>query len=96
MATTGPQVTLRLPSVLHMIAGASEVRAHGSTIAEVLASVFESVPLLERHLIDAKSGQLRPHVLCVVNGAALLREEVADARLADGDEILIHQAISGG
>ena len=51
---------------------------------------------LERHLIDAKSGQLRPHVLCVVNGAALLREEVADARLADGDEILIHQAISGG
>jgi len=31
-----------------------------------------------------------------VNGEAVPREEVAGRKLRDGDEILIHQAISGG
>jgi sulfur carrier protein ThiS len=35
-------------------------------------------------------------VLCLVNGTSLPRGGMRDHRLAVGDEILIHQAISGG
>lgn len=88
-------VTLRLPSVLEVAVGAGEVRVTGSTVREALDAAFAALPNLRQHILLA-SGELRPHVLCLVNGESLLRREYADHPVADGDEILIHQAISGG
>jgi len=90
-----PSVELRLPQVLKMAVGTDRIAARGSTIHDVLRSAFVQVPQLERHLL-LESGEIRPHVLCVVNGECLLRDQVAGFELHDGDEILIHQAISGG
>ncbi|MEZ4654077.1 MAG: MoaD/ThiS family protein [Candidatus Eisenbacteria bacterium] len=95
MTTTAPSVEVRLPQVLKMAVGTDRIAARGSTIPEALRSAFVQVPGLEKHLL-LDSGELRPHVLCVVNGEALLRAQVAGFVLHDGDEILIHQAISGG
>ena len=92
---TAPTITLRLPSVLRDVVGREELEVHGESIAEALESAFEAVPTLRRHL-TVDSGELRPHVLCLHNGVNLLRDQIASVQLADGDEILIHQAISGG
>ena len=43
-----------------------------------------------------ESGELRPHVLCILNGESVQRDQVAATTLSDGDEIWIQQAISGG
>ena len=92
---TMAEVTLRLPSVLKMAVGTDRVRVSGSTLPEALESAYAALPQLRHHLAQ-DSGELRPHVLCIVNGESVLREEVADTKLADGDEVWIHQAISGG
>ena len=48
------------------------------------------------HYLTLESGQLRPHVLYVLNGECLARADVKTTEVGEGDEILIHQAISGG
>lgn len=93
--TTAAAVVLVLPGVLEMVVGKKRLAVHGNTVSEALRSAFEQYPLLERHLLT-ESKELRPHVLCVVNGEVLSRKEYAGFGLAEGDEILIHQAISGG
>ena len=64
-------------------------------MGEALDAACDALPNLRRHILLA-NGELRPHVLCLVNGECLLRHGYAERRLTDGDEILIHQAISGG
>jgi len=88
-------VTLRLPSVLKVAVGADRVDVSAGTVGEALDAACEALPNLRQHLLSA-NGELRPHVLCLVNGRNLLRDGYADHVLEDGDEILIHQAISGG
>ena len=95
MTVKVPRVEFRLPAVLKLAVGHDRIEAKGRTIPEALESAFGVVPLLKQHLL-LDNGELRPHVLCVVNGESLLREEVATTSLGEGDEILIHQAISGG
>lgn len=96
MNTAAAAATLCLPSVLQMAVGVRQVEVRGKTVLEALQSAFDRHPRLERHLLLEKSKELRPHILCVVNGECLLREELSSFQLKDGDEILIHQAISGG
>lgn len=88
-------VLLRLPSMLKVAVGTDRVRVKGATLPEALDAAFEALPQLRHHLTQ-KSGALRPHILLIVNGESVLRDEVATTTLDDGDEILIHQAISGG
>ena len=88
-------VTLRLPSVLKVAVGADRVRVAGRTVGEALDAACDALPNLRQHIL-LENGELRPHVLCLVNGECLLRHGYAQRPLADGDEILIHQAISGG
>ena len=95
MTTKGPSALLRLPSVLKMAVGTDEIAVHGKTIPEALRSAFEQIPQLEKHLL-LESGDIRPHILCVVNGDSVPRSDVAGFEIREGDEILIHQAISGG
>lgn len=88
-------VTLRLPSVLEAAVGAERIRVTGRTVGEAFDRACEALPNLRRHILLA-DGELRPHVLCIVNGECLDRAGFAARRLEEGDEIVIHQAISGG
>ena len=90
-----PKVVLRLPSVLKVMVGTDRVAVEGSTLREALQAAYEALPPL-RYQLAQESGELRPHVLCIVNGCAVPRDEVATTKLSSGDEIAIHQAISGG
>jgi len=90
-----PLVELRLPAVLKVAVGRDRVRVRASTLPQALDAAYAELPQLRYHLA-LESGDLRPHVLCIVNGESVPRDEVAKTRLAEGDEIWIHQAISGG
>jgi len=90
-----PLVEVRLPAVLKVMVGKDRVRVRARTLPEALEAAYAALPQLRHHLAQ-ESGELRPHVLCLVNGESVPRDAVATTRLADGDEIWIHQAISGG
>jgi sulfur carrier protein ThiS len=90
-----PSVTLELPSILEPVAGRRRFEVRSRTIAGALEAAFEATPALRHHLLD-DTGRLRPHILCVVNKVTIQRAKVMETSLDDGDEILIHQAISGG
>ena len=88
-------VSVQLPSVLATAVGAKELSVTGRTVREALDAACSALPRLRQHILQA-DGALRPHVLCLVNGSALPRESFGEWPLAAGDEIAIHQAISGG
>ena len=88
-------VTLRLPTVLESAVGAVSMRVDGRTVGEALDAACARFPNLRRHVLQ-ESGALRPHVLCLLNGACLPRASFAEAALRDGDDLEIHQAITGG
>lgn len=90
MATT----TVRLPRILEPAVGAvREVTVSGGTVQEALADLCAQHPTLEVRLFD-EDGQLRRHVLCVHNGRATRLAEPEP--LADGDQLAILPAVSGG
>ena len=90
-----PAVRLELPSILRAVAGWRRLEVRGGTIGDVLEAAFERTPVLRHHL-TMESGELRPHVLCALNDETVPRESALATALKDGDEVLIHQAISGG
>ena len=95
MAREVPSVVLELPAVLRPVVGRDRLEVSAPDVAAALERAFEQVPVLRHHLmLDAD--ELRPHVLCLVNGDRLPRNGLAAATLHEGDRIQIHQAISGG
>jgi sulfur carrier protein ThiS len=89
------KVRLELPSVLGAVTGWRRLEVEAGTINDVLEAAFERTPVLRHHLTQA-SGELRPHVLCVLNDVTIPRERIRGTALSDGDVVMIHQAISGG
>ena len=90
-----PLVELRFPAVLKVAVGRDHIRVRGRTLPEAFEAAYAELPQLRHHL-TLDSGEVRPHVLFILNGESVLREEVAGTALAEGDEVWIHQAISGG
>ena len=67
------------------------VQAEGATVAEALASAFAGNTRLRGYVLDDQS-RLRRHVALYLNG----RQARLDSAVADGDEIYVMQALSGG
>ena len=95
MTERAPTVDLQLPLVLEPVVGRGRLQVRGHHIAEALEAAFAEAPVLRHHL-TVESGELRPHILCILNGVNVNREKIHSTTLSEGDEILIHQAISGG
>lgn len=91
-----PQVSVELPSILRTVAGWQRIEVGGRTIGEALEAAFERTPALRYHLMLESGEALRPHILCILNDATVPRAEALGTAVKSGDEILIHQAISGG
>lgn len=90
MATT----RLQLPRVLEAAVGpVREVTVSGATVQEALADLCAQHPTLSVRLFD-EAGALRRHVVCVHNGLAIRLTQPQP--LADGDELAILPAVSGG
>jgi molybdopterin synthase sulfur carrier subunit len=86
-------IQVLLPSQLHAYSGGvSRVEAQGAAICDVLDDLDRRYPGLKFRIIDEQD-RVRPHMRLFVgrNAARDIR-----APLADGDELLIFGALSGG
>lgn len=84
--------TLRLPRMLAEAANAgTSHEVAGSSVEEALMSLFEAEPGLRGHILD-ESGAIRPHVSVFAGGV----QATLGSPLAEGAEIRILQAVSGG
>lgn len=72
--------------------GQSQLTAEGTTLGEVLDELDCSHPGLRFRVVD-EHGAIRPHVRFFINREPALALSCA---LADGDELLIVGALSGG
>jgi molybdopterin converting factor small subunit len=85
-------VKVLIPTPLRSYTGAAEVEARGATLAEVLADLERRYPGIRFRMVD-EQGRLRAHMRCFVN-----RRQVFDLTwpLAEADDLVIVQALSGG
>jgi molybdopterin synthase sulfur carrier subunit len=67
------------------------VEAKGATVAEALGDVFAVHPRLRSYVLDDQF-RLRRHVVIYLNS----QKTGLDAPLAEGDEVYVMQALSGG
>lgn len=89
-----PAVTVRLPRLLSdLLGGTRSERVEAVDVAGALAMLCQRHPELSVHLFD-ETGRLRPHVTCLLNGE--VTRDALDRGLAEGDEVTVMQAVSGG
>jgi sulfur-carrier protein len=87
---------LLLPAPLRRYADErEEVELHGATLGAALDDLAVRQPQLERRLRDER-GNLRPHVLMFVNGVSVRTGAVMDTPVAEGAEVFVAPAVSGG
>lgn len=72
-----------------------EARAPGATVREVLDRVFADRPKARGYILD-DAGALRHHVVVFVDGAAVTDRRALTDAVAEGSEIYVMQALSGG
>ncbi|MDH3591089.1 MAG: hypothetical protein OER88_04385, partial [Planctomycetota bacterium] len=75
MTVAAPLVELRFPAVLKVMLGRDRIQVRGNTLPEALAAAYAELPQLRYH-VALESGELRPHILCIVNGESVLRDDV--------------------
>ncbi len=86
------EIGVTIPRMLaDLVNGDRRFIVEAATVGGVLAAVADRHPEFGVHLFDAR-GTMREHVSCFLNG------EVArlDSAVADGDSVVILQAVSGG
>ena len=86
-------IRVLIPSQLHAYSGGlSRVEAQGATVGRVLDDLDEKFPGLKFRVIDEQD-RVRPHMRLFVSGEAA---RDMGAPIADGDELMIFGALSGG
>ncbi len=89
-------VTVLVPTPLQKLTnGNPEVKAEGTTIAEVVASLESQFPGIRERLCD-DSGRLRRFVNVYVNNEDIRFQNNEETAVKDGDELSIIPAIAGG
>jgi len=89
-------VRVHLPPVLrHVMNGERWLSADGNSAAAVLIALGREHPSLALHFFD-EHGAVRHNIVCVHNGSVVRAREMAAHPIADGDEIIIANALAGG
>ncbi len=89
-------VVVRITQLLADIAGTGRsVTVEATTAAEAVAALCVQVPALRVHIFD-DDGNVRRHVNVFVRGEVTKGQGALDVSVADGDEIAVIQAVSGG
>ena len=88
--------TVKLPTQLRDAAGgATEAQAPGSTVAEVLESLYAEHGELRERLSDGDGG-LRRFVNVYLRGEDIRFLDGLDTKVGDADEVTILPAVAGG
>ena len=89
-------VSVRITRLLADIGGTRRTNAvEATTAAEAVDALCAQVPALQVHVFDA-SGKVRPHVNIFVRGEIAKGPGSLDVAIADGDEVAVVPAVSGG
>jgi len=75
--------------------GERSVSVSGSTVREVLESLFALYPQLRTYVTDER-GALRHHVVAFVDGTAVQDKATLSEPVSVNGEIYLFQALSGG
>jgi molybdopterin converting factor small subunit len=87
---------LQIPKQLRAYCGGTDfIELEGETVSELLAVLAVRFPELGSRVLDA-SGALARHLVLIQNDVVLRPGDVAEARLAAGDELRLFTAVSGG
>jgi len=70
-------------------------RVAGGTVGEALAAVFTENERVRGYVLDDQ-GAVRKHMVVFVNGRAIKDRARLSDSVAEGDEIYVMQALSGG
>jgi molybdopterin converting factor small subunit len=88
-------VTVKLPAQLRdSVGGASEAQAEGSTVGEVLESLFDLHPALRDRISDGDG--VRRFVNVYLSGEDIRFLEGTDTPVTEGAELTILPAVAGG
>ena len=88
-------VTVKIPAQLRgATGGESEAEASGSTVGQVLDSLFEQFGDLRDRICE--DGDLRRFVNVYVGGEDIRFLSGLDTEVGDGDEVTILPAVAGG
>jgi molybdopterin converting factor small subunit len=89
-------VTVQLPPLLRgLVGGEKWLTAEGPSVAAVLADLAKRHPALGLHFFDEQRAVRRN--IIVLHGGDVVRAGETDARrVADGDEIVLTNALAGG
>lgn len=89
-------VSVTVPGLLARFTdGRRAITVRADTLHGCVAHLVESRPAIEAHLFDG-SGDLRTHLQLFHNGESVEWGDATSVELADGDEVLVLQAVSGG
>ena len=89
-------VTVLIPTPLQKLTnGNAEVKADGSTVADVVLSLEAQFPGIQARLCD-ESGKLRRFANVYVNNEDIRFNDGEETALKDGDELSIVPAVAGG
>jgi sulfur-carrier protein len=92
---TSVEVTVRIPTPLRTLTGgADEVKAHGATVAAVIADLEKRHPGVRDRLLDEKG--VRRFVNLYVGEDDIRFLEGLETALKGGEQISIVPAIAGG
>ena len=88
--------TIHLPAALSgHAAGRRRVEVAGTTVGKVLAALAQVHPGVGQRVLDDR-GVLRRHVNVFINGESIRYLDGSETPVADGDEVWILPAVSGG
>lgn len=94
--TPRPSITVHVPGPLRdRCAGAAELSLPAATLRDVLTELERLHPSLHRGVCD-DTGAVRRHVNLFVNSDHMRDRAGLDTPLAQGDEVTIMPAVSGG
>ena len=88
-----PTVSFAPALTRHVPCAPQEVDA--SSVRAALDAAFQAAPPLRHYVLDEQGG-VRKHVALFVNGEMLLRQEALERPLAQRDQLMVIQALTGG
>ena len=89
-------VRLQLPPLLRGVLGGERWHdAHGDCIAAALNDLSRTHPALALHFFD-EAGAIRHNIVFLHDGAMVRAKDAGARALAEGDEIVITNALAGG
>ncbi len=87
--------TVHFTAHLRKVAPSGGTKVAAGTLGSALEEVFANSPRLKAYVVDEQN-RLRRHVVLFLNGERLTPGDWPGRVVAEGDEIYVMQALSGG